>query len=491
LTPTNEQAQAQAAFATGETLSINAFAGAGKTSTLELLAQSTRRRGLYLAFNKFTATEAAAKLPKQVAAKTSHALAYRFVASQGYSTEKLTGALNAHRIAELMSLNPLAVGSIRLSARSHARLVQDTIARFCQSADHDVNLTHVPVTGKLGDLQDSHVDAVAKQIVGEAATLFASMRQKNNQQVPLGHDGYFKLWSLAQPDIDANYVMLDEAQDSNPALLSVLDAQRIQRVYVGDRYQQIYEWRGAVNAMERLSGVNALYLTQSFRFGSEIASVANPILATLGCQKTLVGASAHRGVLTCDAPNAVLCRTNAGLIYELMRADSAQRRVHILGGTVDLRWMLNDVTLLRQGTPATHPEFLGFAHWDDVVKAAMAEDDSLKTFVDVVESYGELHILDALDRTLPAESPSALTLSTGHKAKGREWDGVRISSDFKPPSFIAPDRLPEIDAKNIIIDVQGAKRFSTREERRLLYVAVTRAKKAIDLPAWFYDVYQV
>ena len=43
-----------------------------------------------------------------------------------------------------------------------------------------------------------------------------------NAAFPLGHDGYFKLWSLSKPRLAADYIFLDEAQDSNPALLSVL-----------------------------------------------------------------------------------------------------------------------------------------------------------------------------------------------------------------------------------------------------------------------------
>jgi hypothetical protein len=50
--PTGEQLHALELFATGKNLAIEAGAGTGKTSTLILLAESTPKRGQYVAFNK-------------------------------------------------------------------------------------------------------------------------------------------------------------------------------------------------------------------------------------------------------------------------------------------------------------------------------------------------------------------------------------------------------------------------------------------------------
>ena len=55
--PTKEQIAAIDSFNSGGRVIISAYAGAGKTSTLQLIAESTTRRGLYLAFNSSTAAE--------------------------------------------------------------------------------------------------------------------------------------------------------------------------------------------------------------------------------------------------------------------------------------------------------------------------------------------------------------------------------------------------------------------------------------------------
>lgn len=58
--PTDEQAAALDAFLQGKSLKINAFAGSGKTSTLQLLSNATGLRGQYLAFNKNIVADARA-----------------------------------------------------------------------------------------------------------------------------------------------------------------------------------------------------------------------------------------------------------------------------------------------------------------------------------------------------------------------------------------------------------------------------------------------
>jgi superfamily I DNA/RNA helicase len=57
------------------------------------------------------------------------------------------------------------------------------------------------------------------------------------------------------------------------------------------------------------------------------------------------------------------------------------------------------------------------------------------------------------------EEDADVTVSTAHKAKGREWDAVQLAGDFPEP------------------EKQGD------EELRLLYVACTRAKRELDIEA--------
>lgn len=75
--PTDEQRMAVDLALTGGDLKIKAFAGAGKTSTLQMLAERFgQRRGIYLAFNRDIAAAAARKFPAHVPARTMHAEAW-------------------------------------------------------------------------------------------------------------------------------------------------------------------------------------------------------------------------------------------------------------------------------------------------------------------------------------------------------------------------------------------------------------------------------
>ena len=85
-------------------------------------------------------------------------------------------------------------------------------------------------------------------------------------------------------------------------------------------------------------------------------------------------------------------------------------------------------------------------------------------FVQLVERFGERHLLWALRRVAENEERGDFIISTAHKAKGREWDTVRLSADFVSSR---PDRP---------LTIEDA-------ERRLFYVAMTRAKIRLDVAA--------
>jgi superfamily I DNA/RNA helicase len=150
-----------------------------------------------------------------------------------------------------------------------------------------------------------------------------------SDEVPLGHDGYLKQWSVELPVLDYDYILLDEAQDTNPVVLAVLTEQKSQLVYVGDKHQQIYEWRGAINAMAKISTDHEAALTQSFRFGPNIANAANDILAKLGEERQLEGfAKIPSEIRQSLVTDAVLARTNAMVISECP-ASATVRQVEV------------------------------------------------------------------------------------------------------------------------------------------------------------------
>lgn len=469
VTLTDEQANAVDLFKTSQSLKISAFAGTGKTSTLTAVAKSTQKSGLYLAFNKSVAAEASTKFPRSVDCRTMHSLAFRAVSSvYRENASKLTQSLHGNHVAKLLEIEEISVGNITLKPRSLAFLTAKTVQRFCQSGDDELIVRHVPLSGKLQVLEPQHQAEFKEYVSKLAAHLWDRMRDPKSE-VPLGHDGYLKLWSLSKPQLNYDFLLLDEAQDTNEAVLSVLRLQDSHLTLVGDRHQQIYEWRGAINAMASVETEAEAVLTQSFRFGDSVAEAATSILRILRETRTVIGnPTRDTRIAAAGRTGTILCRTNAGVVAVVIDALAEHRRPHVVGGVTDLIRMLEDVSKLKRSIPAECPEFFGFKDWPEVVDFTQSEEgESLRSFVKIVLANGELALIEKLGSVSREEEGADLIVSTGHKAKGREWDSVTLSSDFEPR--LNKDHPP--------------KQVLNQEEARLLYVAATRARKLLVVPS--------
>lgn len=126
---------------------------------------------------------------------------------------------------------------------------------------------------------------------------------------------------------------------------------------------------------------------------------------------------------------------------------------------------------LIQGRRTHHPELLLFTSWPTLREYAEHDPTAsgLQPFANLVDEHGPDAILQAVEQLAP-ESTAQVTVSTVHKAKGREWSHVRITPDFPPPP--ETDVLDEA-GRPIPGPVNGA-------EARLAYVAVTRARRHLD-----------
>ena len=110
------------------TLQVNAFAGTGKTATLEAFARARpQRRLLYIAFNKALQQEAAQRFPPNVVAKTCHALAFA-VTGRRYQ-RKLVGKLRPLDLFAPLKLEHLPFAD----AYTFAAAVLETLNRFLAS----------------------------------------------------------------------------------------------------------------------------------------------------------------------------------------------------------------------------------------------------------------------------------------------------------------------------------------------------------------------
>ncbi|MFJ6726654.1 UvrD-helicase domain-containing protein [Streptomyces sp. NPDC091281] len=471
-TLTDEQTAAADAFHAGHHLVIQAGAGTGKTTTLVQLAASTERRGRYLAFNKVIARDAAARFPHTVRCTTAHATAYAAVGHR-YASRLNSPRQPAWRIGEGLGLNrSVRIGDHTISHRTLSHTMLRTVARFCHSADRVLSDHHVPPLRRL-ESQSSHSELVGF-VLPFAAQAWSDLQNTEKGVVRFEHDHYLKIWSLRHPRIEADFLMLDEAQDTNPVLEQVFASQRdhAQLVMVGDSAQAIYGWRGARDVMSRFDGV-PLTLTRSFRFGPHLADQANRWLAIADAPIRLSGTDTiTTDIGTVTHPKAVLSRTNVGAMAEVMRLLAENHSVALVGGGQTLRALALAARDLKEGRRTAHPELVLFASWGDLQDYAAYDPagKDLQPLVDLIDQHGTEAILNAVDR-LSDESCADVTVSTAHKAKGREWSSVRIADDFPPPKDT--DELDD-QGHPIPEPVRDA-------DARLAYVAVTRARLQLDL----------
>lgn len=475
--PTPEQEEAIQAYLTGENLRIEALAGTGKTTTLTMLVNRGSPRGgkiLYTSFGNKVIKDAKAKFPSSVAVRTNHSLAWG-VGVQYQRDGRLQARVTPHDLISCLGLSMASFpGTVDLRSGAHG--VVETIATFCQSADDAISTRHSYLPAlRLARNDQPLAQQLAQLLARYAADAWTQMAAPD-ARTPVTHDIYLKLWALSGPRINATTILLDEAQDANGVIVGVLQNQsHAQLVIVGDRQQAIFSWRGAVDAMDAFPFAHSTTLTQSFRFGPQIAAVASAVLRDQ-CERDLdlTGDPEQPGTVgPCDLPHCYLARTNATLMGQAFEVTSRfpAYRIGIVGGVDDLIKLVDGAAALQAGDRTQVPDMVEFGHWRDVQEAAQHDAyGHLRVLVQLVDDYGPQMLRGMLERMRGNEAdPGAcdVLLSTAHKAKGAEFETVKLLDDFKPKG-------PPGDED----------RFGwSPEEGNLLYVACTRARRHLDITA--------
>jgi len=456
---------------------VNAFAGTGKTSVLEFIAQTIRRPAAYLVFNRKNADEARKRLPAWVQVGTAHSWAYR--APHPDNNRPMVEFYP--RLLPTYHLVRQCFGQENISQETMVAITA-TLRSYCQSQDARVGEQHVPAA--VHHMSQTNRYHPPEWYVMYAQAVFDHLRRTPGET---SHDIYLKLYSLQSPALKGDLLFIDEAQDLNPCMLNIIEKQiqcGKQVVLVGDRYQHIYGFNGAIDAMAVISAKyqgTELPLTGSYRFGENIAAVANQILARMGCSHQIHGLARQPGVIRdmADAPapgQAVIYRKNISMLHDLLRLPP-DLPVQVVGGVQELSQMLQSAFALYKGERTDHPEIGMFRSWEELV--TFAESDAGRHLWPVVSYIEEQHgihtALAVLTRIEKNNQPHALPentliLTTAHKSKGLEFNAVQLSSDMED----------SLETDNVFI-LPPRSREAMLAEMALLYVAATRARVTLNL----------
>lgn len=455
-------------------IKVAAGAGCGKTSTLVEYGRRWPGRGLYLAFNRSIAQEARRKFPPSIKVGTAHSFALNAL-----DLRDRPNVVDNLKIEHLRDYQDMIVNVPGMPDNQVRAAILATIGNFMIDSGSKIKPSHCP----LHDVPKRYAVRQMTQRIVKKMLKF----EKNGHDLTISHDIYLKTFEIWHRIDGFDYLMLDEAQDLNPVLISIATKAKLPMIVVGDTYQSIYRFRGAVNAMRQFEA-EELPLSQSWRFGQEVAKLANKILSyhseppshrLRGNPSRETGVFRYTRVGTTLGPGTtILARTNARLFEGL---STLNYTFHLVGGLKDLNRQLLSAYDLERGKPRLDagPSVSRFTTWKELDEAADQGDAEAWRLRNIVKKYGDelpdiLTRIGNLHRT--NEADAQIVVSTAHKAKGREFETVIVLDDFELPSDLAKRR--QQNPKSAV---------EVDQMINLLYVACTRATHRLFLASKLYE----
>ncbi len=471
-------------------LSINAIAGSGKTTTILKYAgnQPKDSKILYLAYNKSVKTEAKQKCMQQglmnVQVETAHSLAYRHIIRPGnFKVSKKDYKI--YDLTQILSLHAIGDDYVNFLLANH---ISKFTAYFCNST-----------AKKIQDLDYSEIitDRKAKTFVKNNYRLIEKGTRKflakmERKEIDCTHDFYLKKFQLCKPALKYDCILFDEGQDASPAMLDIFLNQNATKIIVGDNHQQIYAWRFAINSLEKIS-FQQYHLTASFRFPPAIANLANHILSwkkhiTDKKPMTIQG-KGKLSVKQKTKSKAIIARSNLGLLLKAIEYVVEYKKAE----KIYFEGNIHSYTYAEDGTSLYDVLnlFLGRKHFikDLLIKSMhnmeqledyieKTEDVQLAMMVKIVREYGKeipkiLKEIKEKHITSDNKEKAEIIFSTVHRSKGMEYDAVYLVNDF-----INEEKIAKLS--KTFLDENASK---INEEINLLYVAITRTKNHLYIPA--------
>jgi len=241
-------------FKKNDIVAIKSVAGSGKTTTLlELSKIHHNKRILYIAFNKSLITEIKSKIKEQ---EINNLIPVTFDALMRDVFISKTGI----EYPNIIDLKPQNIGSfIDWFSNKPYRIKNYYIkyfTKFCNQTEFD------------------KMNNFSNKILGDDKKLLTTMWQKSLSYDLITFDSIRKLveineWCKNYVDNRYDMVFIDESQDFDNTMLKILlEDTNLPKLFVGDPMQAIYEWKGCINAFDKLPP-NALIIEfySTFRVG--------------------------------------------------------------------------------------------------------------------------------------------------------------------------------------------------------------------------------
>ena len=506
-TPTDEQQAIIEAARGPHSLMIQAFAGCSKTTSLVMLAAALPAvPTLALAFNKKIADELKTRFPSHIDVKTLNGLGHsawgRAIGKRLTLDDKKLGNLVNEVFREAKwpgdgKRPPAEDWEYVMKLVSDAQQAGLVPERFApKGLVPDEPDTWRELAEARWGYFNQHLAGFAYEVLCRSITQAIQGVINFDDQIYMSalFGGVFQKYSI---------VMVDEAQDLSPLnhlQLSKVSPPAGRLIVVGDKKQAIYAFRGAsTSSMAKIRKLKSqeawhdLTLSMTFRCPKVVVDRQQDHVPGFRAAPANYEGFFHvfkrPGDIPLDEPFwdwqdiktlaeahkcssfAVLCRNNPPLFSTAFRLIRAGVGCQMLGRDIGKSLgALAKKIIPQEGTPAPDCVKL-ISEWIDneTAKArANGNDDKADQVHDrgyclmaVLDSAPHVHtredLLTALE-ALFARKDQLVTLATGHRAKGLEWDLV---------VHLDPWRVPR----------KGAEGAALEQELNLKYVIETRARR--------------
>ena len=451
-------------------IKIKAVAGAGKTFTLVEAAKEYKpKTGLYIAYNKSIADEAAQKFKgTSIRCSTIHSLAFAATV-RPYSLN--VGTYSVRNVEGTKD------NGLPLHYKDRLRVVNH-VKSFCLSA-------HVTP----GD----YIDAI-KMDSNDADIFEEHLNAMSDGTMACPHDFYLKLYhvlmvngSIEIPEVDM--LLVDECGDINRLTLAIFKLIKAKKkIAVGDPMQNIYTFNETINAFKELKNEGTeVDLFESFRVSTGIAEDVEKFM-----RKHIDTAFDFKGRTypsnSIPQTKAYISRNNSGLLEEMFRLKKEGTPFHTTRKVSQILELPLVLSNLGNGQPITEYKYKHIEklrkQWETtpvlqasstinqyVLKHLGREDEEVKSAFKVVMKHGP-KALNELTKYAKecAQDDCWLTLSTAHSSKGLEFCEVEIAPDLN--NSVTEAIVARVKAK---MERNSIAFEAAEEELRLYYVATTRA----------------
>lgn len=478
----------------GGNIAVRARAGCGKTSSIcEAVRRMPRRaRILVCAFNRDIREELARRLPLGVDVLTTHGLGMRAVQrAQAHSRldkDKLKRMVAA--VWPALDAGPWRTAASKLIARAKA-----TLARTPEELDACVDAAGICLEDLVPrarrtrhGLSPEQAAELRGQLVEEAGKLLIACAES-----PETFDFDEMLWL---PTVHGwspgawDWVVVDEAQDLSRVQLELIASSLApggRVLVVGDDRQAIYAFRGAdAHAFDRLVerfACTVLPLSITYRCPTSVVDLARKLVpdyeAGEGAPAGSVTSATALPIKSLLPGDFVLSRKNAPLVRHAIKTLAAGIPAAIAGRDLakDLGLILGAMARRCGGDRERVISALTEHYGRRLQEAAKREidpgpiSDELDCLLALLDARPAVQdSIDLLDKLCSEKPGNVVLFSSVHRAKGLERDRVwLLLGTFRASYSGAED------------DDRPGRRGDAQAESNLLYVATTRAKKALVL----------